>query len=290
MTDDTGRPTFRVPDEIARQWAAVAHGGRMASYMLDGVVDPEPRTPFAADDSGYRWEKLSAWVRGYLIAAVDHLLLWANTVAPLQVFEGQVNDNPPRPYYSIGRGALEAAAQAGWVMRPVDSRERVQRHLRLLYQDLRHHELALRPVNAVRADFARRRRDDMLNRIDGVYSRGSIKDEPKYLDMVREAGPEIGKTEAEMELVWRSASAGAHGKAWFNDYATTMQVGEEYEPGYYRAAYVPDPTQVLRVMDLAGTVTHAAVHRYLTGVGTDPTAALGRASTKLAAEVPQRDQ
>lgn len=49
--------------------------------------------------------------------------------------------------------------------------------------------------------------------------------------MVKEAGAAVRKPDAEMELVWRSASAAAHGKGWFDDYAASAEVIDEFEPG-----------------------------------------------------------
>jgi len=40
----------------------------------------------------------------------DHLVVWANIVAPQTVFEGMVVRNPPRAYYTLARAGLESAA------------------------------------------------------------------------------------------------------------------------------------------------------------------------------------
>lgn len=281
-------PIVKVPDQIAQEWAIVGHAARHTKLMLDGVLDPAINSPFAVDDEAYPWEKLSSWVRGYLAAAVDHLVLWANLVVPIGAAEGYANANPARPYYTIGRAALECSAQAAWVIKPVASVDRVHRHLRLLFHDLRYFEEALRPVDPGRADAVRGRRDALLDRVDERYSRGSIKNEPKYLEMVKEAGGALSKPGDEMDLIWRSASAAAHGKGWFDDYAADAEIMEEFEPGYSRVTYSPDPAQILRVLKIAGDLTHVAAIRFLQGMGVDPTGAVATATQKLRDQIGSR--
>lgn len=127
-----------VPESEIREWVTFAHKARLASYILGQVRDPLPRSPLAVDDNAYRWEKCSAWTRAFLVAALDHLVLWANVVAPQRVFAGMIVQNPPRPYYTLARAGMEAAAQTVWILEPQESSERVERHLRLLYHDLRY--------------------------------------------------------------------------------------------------------------------------------------------------------
>lgn len=86
------------------------------------------------------------------MAAIDHLVVWANIVAPQTVFEGMIVRNPPRAHYTLARAGLESAAQAVWVLDPDASSERVHRHLRLLYHDLR--QMAIAFEMAVRRQYA----------------------------------------------------------------------------------------------------------------------------------------
>jgi hypothetical protein len=126
-----------VPQDDVVRWASAAHTSRLASYMLSQVPDPLAGTPLAADDRAYRWEKCSAWTWSSLVAATDHLVVWANIVAPQTVSDGLVVANPRRAYYTLARAGLESAAQAVCVLDQGASAERVYRHLRLLYHDLR---------------------------------------------------------------------------------------------------------------------------------------------------------
>ena len=229
-------------------WVACAMTARICDDILSSLVDPLPNSLLRADDANYPWEKQSVWLRSYLRAAADHLLVWANIVNPLKVHDDSEVVNPPRPYLTLARGAIEASAQAGWVMLGTDDKERTLRHLRLMYHDLRYQEEAHRDHDVAVAEHARRRRSEIKQRVEGVYSFGSIKHpEPKYASMIKAVAAAAGWDPDDAILTWRAASAAAHGKSWYSDYGTTAVVGDEYEPGHYRVTRIPE----------AGHITHA---------------------------------
>jgi hypothetical protein len=62
--------------------------------------------------------------------------------------------------------------------------------------------------------------------------------------MVRESARAIAMEPAQLEVFWRSASAAAHGKNWFQHVGYTTTVGDEYEPGHFRAVLHPDPAGI----------------------------------------------
>ena len=272
--------------EITR-WVTAAHTSRLASYMLDQVHDPLPATPLATDDEAYRWERCSAWTRSGLVAATDHLIVWSNIVAPQTVFEGMVVRNPPRPYYALARAGLESAAQAVWVLDQDTSSERVHRHLRLLYHDLRQMALAFEMAGDERARAVRERMESVRERVGNANVFESIKKgEPKYSMMVRESAGAIEMEPAQLEVLWRSASAAAHGKNWFQHVGYTTTVGDEYEPGHFRAMLHPDPAEITRVVTAAAKLTMHGVLRFITRAGHDPGSIYPAAFAKLKAETP----
>lgn len=281
----------RVSEEETTKWAAAAHMARVARYMLDQVVDPTPTSTLASDDATYRWEKCSAWTRSSLVAATDHLILWANIVAPQKLFDGMVVQNPPRPYYTLARAGLESAAQAVWVLKEEESKERVHRHFRLLYHDLRQMALAFEMQGDSRAPSARERMSDLQARIGTAYKLGSItKGEPKYSMMVRDCATVIGMQPDELEALWRSASAAAHGKNWFQYVGYSMDVGDEYEPGYFRAALHPDPTEITRSITAAASMVNYGVLLFVTRAGYQPQPLVAAAMAKLLAETPLKGE
>jgi hypothetical protein len=273
-------------DEIAR-WVAAAHTGRLASYMLGQLVDPRPGSVLAEDDDSYPWEKCSSWTRAALVAATDHLVVWANIVAPQQVFDGMEVRNPPRPYYTLGRGALEAAAQAVWVLDQETSCDRVLRHLRLLYHDLRQMALAFDMAGDTRAANARERMRLIEDRINDPERWLVIKkQEPRYSAMVGECAGAIGMTPDELGALWRSASAAAHGKMWFQHVGYNTVVGEEYEPGYFRAYLEPNPAEISRCVTAAARMTLHGVTRFAAASGYDVALVTDAAFTRLKSETP----
>ncbi|MDQ5807110.1 MAG: hypothetical protein M3320_00375 [Actinomycetota bacterium] len=270
------------------QWVMAAHTSRLASYMLDQVHNPLPATPLATDDEAYRWEKCSAWTRSGLVAAIVHLVVWANIVAPQTVFEGMVVRNPPRAYYTLARAGLESAAQAVWILDQDTSSERIHRHLRLLYHDLRHMALAFEMAGDERAPAVRDRMESVRERVGNAEVFESIKrGEPKYSMIVRESAAAIAMEPAQLEVLWRSASAGAHGKNWFQHVGYTTTVGDEYEPGHFRAMLHPDPAGITRSVTAAAKLTMHGVLRFMTRAGHDPASIYPAAFVKLQADATQ---
>lgn len=277
----------RVPDEELTKWAAAAHTARVAKYVLDQVVDPKPDAALASDDAAFRWEKCSAWTRSSLTAATDHLILWANIVAPQKLFEGMVVQNPPRPYFTLARAGLESAAQAVWVLKEEESAERVHRHLRLQYHDLRQMALALEMQNDDRAPSVRERMNQMRTRIGDAYAFDSItKGEPRYSAMVRECATAVKMKPDDLEVLWRGASAAAHGKNWFQYVGFSTEIGEEYEPGYFRTTLFPEPEAVTRAMTAAAEMTQYGVLLFVVRSGYHPPPLFAAAFAKLLEETP----
>ena len=280
----------RVPEAEVRRWVEAAHRSRLASHVLHQVHDPLAGSSLDADDKAYPWEKCSAWVRSNLVAAVDHLVFWANVVAPQTVYDGMTVSNPPRAYYTLARSGLECAAQAVWVLDHDASPERVDRHLRLLYHDLRQMALAFEAVGDDRSTVARERMTVLAERLGDAERLARIKKhEPKYSSMVRETADAIGLTPGDAEFLWRSTSAAAHGKNWFQHVGYTASVGEQYEPGYFRAALQPDPMEITRSVTAAANLTLHGVLRFATRSGHDPSPLVEAAFSKLKRDTPLKD-
>lgn len=269
MTEASETPE-PVPEEEFLEWVVAAHTARLARYVLDRVGDPRPGSELSVDDAAYRWEKCTAWLRSYLMAASDHLLLWADIIAPQQVFPGQTVQNPPRPFYTLARAGLESAAQAVWVLEQDNWEERVHRHLRLLYHDFRQLALAFEAQGDDRAQAVRERMSEVETRLPKACSFTSIaKGEPKYSTMVRECAPAIDMQPNELETIWRGASAAAHGKNWFHHVGYHSQLGEEYEPGYFRMTLRPNPAEITRAAGAAVAMLTREVDKFADRCGYD---------------------
>jgi len=88
------------------------YSARSCELVLSRVADPPPGSDLAVADLFYPWEKVSTWVRDYLRASAEHLCLWADVVAPYRFDANAVNNVRMRPYLSLARAGLEAAADA----------------------------------------------------------------------------------------------------------------------------------------------------------------------------------
>lgn len=174
-----------VDPEISRDWTATAIGGRVSQRTLDLVGAPAAGSRLAQVEAAYPYEKVSARLRGYLIAALEHLIFWADYATPLKFDENQTVLVSLRPAYTIARAALEASAQAVWVLNSPDPKECIRRHLCLARWDLQEYrksKLDLSAKEPIKAQEA-----ELVHRVSAVFADGDIREPNSYLDVIRSA-------------------------------------------------------------------------------------------------------
>lgn len=254
----------------------------MPERALAATGDPVAGSPLAADDATFPSEYLSDATRGFLDAALDHLSMWSNAVAPMVFVNGSTVANPPRPYFALARAAIESASQAAWVLEPEASTERVRRHLRLLIGNLE--EMRKTAAKTPGAD-----PQEVDNRIEHIRRRAgdTVQRAPSYLDMVRAVARIGGLTPDDAEILWRTASAGAHGKAWFIEATHQVTVGSEYAPGRFRTVRQPEPGTVSATVRFASALALRTVLRYISLAGHDYEAIGNAALRAVAANLPR---
>lgn len=71
------------------------------------------------------------------------------------------------------------------------------------------------------------------------------------------------------ERLWRAASGAAHGMYWTNLELTTIEVGEEYEPGHFRTFTLPDPDAMIEALQAGYRMAQYAALKYLDYSGAD---------------------
>ncbi|HTU15146.1 MAG TPA: hypothetical protein VMF31_08105 [Solirubrobacterales bacterium] len=258
-------------EDQSRAWVETAQRARLSGFMLDAVLDPAAASPLAADDQLFNWEKCSAWTLGYLKAASEHLAVWADLIVPLDVKDGDKAEIRTRPCFALGRSALESAAQAVWVLTPNRSEERVSRHLGLVSNDLRQMSLGLKADGNTEGYVVTQERLSLMEeRLPAELDFSKIKSfNLKFIDLVRNSAAKIGADQDDLEAIWRFASAGTHGKSWFLVATSSFEVGEEYEPGHFRAWANPDAAELTRIMDAATKMTQYGVDRFIVMAGLD---------------------
>lgn len=74
-----------VPSDVSQDFTAIAHGSRLAKYMLDLCGAPTSSSNFQQVNKLYPYEKVSDRARHYLNAALEHMLFWADLTAPLNI-------------------------------------------------------------------------------------------------------------------------------------------------------------------------------------------------------------
>jgi hypothetical protein len=117
-------PTERNPHDLQRDeitpWIEVAQGARLNAYVLERLMPPQEGSelrPVPEDPL-----KNMAWsCHGFLEAAADHLVLWADYAAPLKFHPEAETTHTLRPVFTLARAAIEGAAQAIWVLSPKSS-------------------------------------------------------------------------------------------------------------------------------------------------------------------------
>jgi hypothetical protein len=71
------------------------------------------------------------------------------------------------------------------------------------------------------------------------------------------------------ERLWRAMSGAAHGMYWTNIELSTIEVGEEYEPGHFRTTALPDADAMTEALEAAFRMAQYATLKYLTFAGAE---------------------
>lgn len=258
-----------IDEKAVRGWVEVAHGTRVLQRCLRDASDPPPSSPFAQVAELYPFEKVADRARAYLIAALEHLIFWADVQVPLRFHRDQTVEVTLRPSYTLARASLESAAQAVWLMDTTDPLECVRRHICLMRWDLQ--ELRKSRLDAAEKAAAKELERDLVQRVAEVFNEEQIRAPQGYLDVLRSAcganGLEMAPDDA--ERIWRAASGAAHGKYWPTLELQRVISVAAGETGQHSSVLVPDVDGITEVLRAAHDMTEIGVLRFLDYSGMD---------------------
>lgn len=210
--EGTPRPLNR--EEIT-PWLEVAQGTRVNVDVLGRLMPPKEGS-FLRPTEEDPLKKMAWWCHGFLEAAADHLLLWADYAAPLKFHPEAETVHTLRPAFTLARAVMESAAQVIWVLSPEEVPVRGRRFVQLVLWDLDEQTKAAVGTDA-HAEL-RQQRDAMFAACGGTARTFRP---PRYLDMIRgvaeflnDDDPVDPLTPDRVERVWRSTAGAAHGKQW----------------------------------------------------------------------------
>lgn len=278
----------RIPVDEATSlaWTEVAHKARLAHHMLTGTPGPSPSSNFAQINAFYPYEKASDWHRSYLTAAVEHLLIWANMVAPLKFHPEHEVTHTFRPAFTLARAAMEASSQAVWMSSGETAKECARRHLALIRWDYEEHRKSVAGHDRKKliSDLDER----LVSRASENFPESTLK-RPNHLTVLRAAAPEIRFDPDVLEGIWRAASGSAHGKVWPALSLQHIVPLDEYEPGQFRTIRIPDPDRMTEVLNAASEMTMHGVLRHADFCKADIPGLMQEARLWLASVVPLRE-
>lgn len=261
---------FPVPQEHSLAFTEVAQGSRLSWRVLVNAGDPRPGSNFESVAELYPFEKVSDRTHAYLSAAYEQLLLWADHAAPLKFHPEQITNFTLRPAYTLARAALESAAQAVWILSSPDPLECIRRHLCLMRWDYQEHIKSVADPEHIKR--IRDQDTKLLERVAGVFGPDEITPPRGYWNVIQRAC----ETEQSLKLevvdakrIWSAASGAAHGKYWPTHDLQHVVPGEEYEPGRFRAATLPDPEGMVEALNAAYTMAQIGVLRHAHWCGAD---------------------
>lgn len=257
-----------VDEANSRAWTEIAHGTRMHWRMFVNVGEPRAESNFARVDDLYPYERAADRARAYIYAALEHLALWADVAAPLKFHPEQNHVFHQRPPYTLARAALEASAQAVWMLDTTDPLECVRRHLCLIRWDLQEHKRST--IEAGQKMAVEEREANLLHRITTVCSESETRPPDGYLMVLKMAceANDLDLGKEQVERLWRAASGSAHGMFW-----PTLALQElmelEDEAGLVHQIRMPDADGITEVLRAAYKMTQHAVLQYANYAGAD---------------------
>ncbi|MCL3818552.1 hypothetical protein [Aeromicrobium wangtongii] len=275
---------FPVSEDISRAWTEIAQGARLSHRAFSSVGDPAPGSNFTLINAIYPWEKASDWSRSYIDAAYEHLIHWADFVAPFRFHPEQRVRQTLRPAYTLSRAALEASAQALWMLEGGSAKECARRHLSLVRWDFHEHHASKTTPEDKKT--VKDREATLVEQSSGDFTEVETrKPDGGYLGIIHKAAKLIERRPADLDRIWRAASGAAHGKNWPSTDLQIVVPGEEYEPGQFRAIRIPDADGMTEVLTAAYDMTSRASLRYADHAGADIQANINEARRWLADQI-----
>lgn len=179
-----------------------------------------PTSELASDAAQIPDWPVSSLAPDLLGGAIDHM--HSLRLSAGQPPEGHAEWSARAPW-TLMRSALESASQSIWMMCENDQDVRLERCLRVWYDDRRNF------FKAENQTYRRRHRDKLNSlqewddnefkvkaaRWDTAEAKGRIRQEPSFSECIAEAAEFAGAVSADMAVVfWRVASGYAHGRPW----------------------------------------------------------------------------
>jgi hypothetical protein len=280
----------RIPVDASASlaWTEVAQGARHSWHMLVNVPSPAAGSDFDRARELYPFEPVDERSRSYIGAALEHLMMWADVVAPFKFHPEQEIEFQPRPPYTLARAAMEAAAQAVWMLDTRDPVECIRRHLSLIRWDLQ--EQRRSKLDLVDKQQVQAHEDEVLHRVAQFFTEEQIRPPQGYLWVLRQAclPPDIDLEADEVERLWRAASGSAHGMYWPTR-ELQMLVELPVEDGRLRQIRVADAEQITAVLHAAYTLTRYAVLKYAHFAGADIPSLIAQSTIWLAGKITIRE-
>lgn len=260
----------RVPvdPDASRAWTEVAQGSRLLWHTFANVPAPAAGSNFARARELYPFEPVDERARTYVGAALEHMLLWADHTAPFKFHPEQETNLQQRPPFTLARAAMEAAAQAVWMLDTTDPVECIRRHISLIRWDISEHKKSKTEL-AEKAQVDARDKE-LLERVSPVFTEEQVKPPGGYLWVLRQAcrPDDMTLNADEVERLWRAASGSAHGMYWPTQ--DLQQLVEVSTPdGRVRTIRVPDTQQITEVLQAAYRMVQYAVLKYASFAGAD---------------------
>lgn len=281
-------PDGALSEEHQLRWATATYEVRACDLALVGAVDPRPKSFMRWADTGYQWEKLSVWSRSYLTSGIEHMMLWADLVAPYEFADDHVNQVRFLPYLLMGRAGLESGAHAVWLLEPNDPRDCARRFLRMMHKDFGYQRKA-REAGGYPTEKIVARMDDLIVRAGELGVGVSPKDKPPgYEALVKAAASAVGGDPERWAYLWNAASGAGHGQNWFGMEGYDVELGDEYEPGHFRSTRIPDASYITEVMEAAAKTLQWGTWRWLALSGYDAQALMVNATGQVHSRMPKK--
>lgn len=108
-----------------------------------------------------------------------------------------------------------------------------------------------------------KRRDELVERFKQVLPQAVPTNKPPgYEKTVRHAATTQSKDPDRWAYLWNIASGAGHGQNWFSLEGYSLEMGEEYEPGYHRVTRLPGPDFITEIVEAAADTLQYGVLKW----------------------------
>lgn len=256
--------------------------------MVNDLPKPVPGSALWVLDQDIAEHRASVWIKQFINAGIEHLMGWADAIAP----EGSDDRTEVvirlRPFYVNSRASLESASQGAYILAAPNAKLMRLRHLQTVYSDMLQQKKF--ESTATVMPIIEKRAASVLQEFEERYAKdfewSKLKNGLNLIDCIKSSSQFIGGNPSLFESVWRYSSGIAHGFRW--SATANVEITDDFDKSELELEQALFPRMDTMTLALGNAVKMClgAIYTYLDKCNIDPWLQYNKATHNYRREMP----